>query len=88
MARERMITRTISNTTATVMVANPKTATLENITVQMGGITDKGEMEKLLRKKDTETRKFVAIVAVTVSEQIWGMTEAEFMSHAKILEKR
>lgn len=88
MARERMVTRTISNANATVMVANPQTATLENITVQMGGITDKTEMEKILRKQDTETRKFVAIVSVEIIEQIWGMTEAEFMKHAKIIEKR
>lgn len=89
MARERMVTRTVEQTTAEVMCLNVETAevTIESYTI--GGTPTESELLKKLRKMyETETFKLVAIQKIETDTLLLGMTEEDFIRHAKVLPPR
>lgn len=89
MARERMVTRTVSETTVTVMCVNVTTAEMENKVYTLGQVSNQSDALKALKKLyETDTFKLVAIVSMTVSEQLYGMTEVEFIKLARKLPPR
>ena len=89
MARERMITRTIKNTTLTVLKADTTTGLVTPVKVNFGGgYVDNETAIKEVQKKNTATTFFLSITEVQTTEEIWGMTEDEFMKHARRLDKR
>lgn len=90
MARERMVTRTVELTIAEVMTLDTTTAEVRVIPYEIGGgLTDPAAILKAVKKLyETDTFKCVAVQSVAVKEILYGMTEAEFIAHAKILPPR
>lgn len=90
MARERMITRTITCTVVTVMQVNTETAEVTNKTYKLSSVFNNDA--KLLRavKKlyETEEEKIVAIVNKMEMSDLYGMPENEFLTHAQIIPKK
>ena len=89
MARERMVTRTVSETTVTVMCVNVTTAEMTNKVYTLGQVSNQSDALKALKKLyETDTFKLVAVVSMEVSEQLYGMTEVEFIKLARKLPPR
>lgn len=89
MARERMVTRTVSETTVTVMCVNVTTAEMENKVYTLGQVSNQSDALKVLKKLyETDTFKLVAVVSMDVTEQLYGMTEVEFIKLARKLPPR
>lgn len=90
MARERMVTRTVELTIANVMTLDTVTADVRIIPYEIGGgLTDKAAILKAIKKLyESDTFKCVAVQNVSVKEILYGMTEAEFIAHAKVLPPR
>lgn len=90
MARVPMVTRTITATNAVVMCLNIEQGESCNVTVTVPR-TYKDE-ESLLKKikpmVETDTLKAVHIVSTEQVETLYGMTEQDFMEHAKVLPPR
>lgn len=90
MARERMVTRTVSMSVATVICMDITTAEVRKICVKMGGgVTEEKEILKHARKiHETATFKIVAVESVETQEIIYGMPEAQFILLATPMDKR
>lgn len=89
MARERMVTRTVSETTVTVMCVNVTTAKMSNEVYTLGQVSNQSDALKALKKlHETDTFKLVAVVSMDVTEQLYGMTEVEFIKLARKLPPR
>lgn len=90
MARERMVTRTITSTEVSIMLVNLETAEVENKTLELGGtFKDEKAIEKAIEKRGVlpSTQKCVQIISSKQNEKIYGMSEQEFMEYAYILDE-
>lgn len=86
MARQRVVTRTVNETVVLAMVCNITEGTVVNKTLSLGGNVAQGTELKVAQKKyDSDTQKVVAIVSSEVNEIIYGMTEEEFLLHARVM---
>ena len=90
MARERMVTRTITNTTYKIMCVDTTNC---EVTIEQFNATDDFNYDekalKYFRKlHETDTKKLVKIESVETIEQLYGMTELEFLQYAKLLPAR
>lgn len=90
MAREPMVTRTITATKITALCLNIETAEPFNKEVTISGtFKDEKSMMKAAEKLlNTETEKAVHIVSSEEIEILYGMTEQEFIQKAKVLPPR
>lgn len=90
MARERMVTRTVYLNVVEVMTVNTTTASVRNITVEIGGTlsTDTDILKAVKKQHETDTLKCVALVSVTAKEVLYGMSESEFIRLANVLPPR
>ena len=89
MARKRMITRTVEQTTAKVMTIDVTTAEVQVRTYDIGGqYTDEELLKKLQKLFQTDTLKLVHIESQTRKEVLLGMDEEEFIRLAKVLPPR
>lgn len=95
MARSvNMVTRTIKSTKVTALCLDTQTAEPSNATFTVGGTFpgDPKGNDKLLKKLknnyETETFKVVSIVDKQVEENLYGMTEEDFIKGAQILPAR
>lgn len=90
MAKMRMVTRTVKVTKVNVMCLDIEKGEAFNECVTVSGVFD--SPEKLLKAckeaLDTDTEKAVAIVEKKEIEQLYGMSEQEFINIAKILPPR
>lgn len=89
MARKRMVTRTIEQTTAKVMSLNVVTAevTITPYTIS-GELTGDALLKALQDTYQTDTMKLVHVLESTVESVLYGMEEEEFIKLAKVLPKR
>jgi hypothetical protein len=89
MARKRMVTRTIEQTTAKVMTLNVVTAevTITPYTIS-GELTGDVLLKALQDTYQTDTMKLVHVLESTVESVLYGMEEEEFIKLAKVLPKR
>lgn len=89
MARKRMVTRTIEQTTAKVMTINVVTAevTITPYTIS-GELTGDALLKALQGNYQTDTMKLVHVLESTVESVLYGMEEEEFIKLAKVLPKR
>lgn len=87
MARERNVTRTFKVMHVTVLVANSETRAIEEVVVDLPRIyKDEKALVKVLTKEvNTDIMKFVSVVDTSVEEKLMGMSEIEFLKHAKEL---
>lgn len=90
MAREPMVTRTITATKIVALCLNIETAEPFNKEVTISGtFKDEKSMMKVAEKLlNTETEKAVHIVSSEEIETLYGMTEQEFIQKAKVLPPR
>lgn len=90
MAREPMVTRTITATKIVALCINIETAEPFNKEVTISGtFKDEKSMLKAAEKLlNTETEKAVHIVSSEEIETLYGMTEQEFIQKAKVLPPR
>lgn len=89
MARKRMITRTVEQTTAEVMTIDVTTAEVTVHTYDIGGKYTPEELLKVLKGIfETETLKLVHIESMERKELLLGMDEDEFIRLAKVLSPR
>ena len=95
MARERMITRTVSTTTIDVLVINIESAEVDTKSFVLGQNMTKDEKTMLNNAQkmlDDETGtslwKCVAIKNIKEEETLYGMTEQDFLRYAKVLPPR
>lgn len=89
MARKRMVTRTIEQTTAKVMTLNVVTAevTITPYTIS-GELTGDVLLKALQDTYQTDTMKLVHVLESTVESVLYGLEEEEFIKLAKVLPKR
>lgn len=90
MARERMVTRTVTQTSAEVMTIDVTTAEVQICEYTIGGTYDSNEilLKKLQNLFQTETFKLVNINSTTVEDLLLGMTEEDFIRYARVLPPR
>lgn len=89
MARKRMVTRTIIQTTAEVMCLNVTTAEVTINTYTVGGSHDSDSALKALKPLyETDELKLVAVQDYHEDELLLGMDEDEFIRLAKVLPPR
>lgn len=86
MRRERMVTRTVLQTTAEVMCIEVITAEVTISTYTLGGAYEQYELLKKLKKiYETDTYKLVNIESVSTEEVLLGMTESQFFKYATVV---
>lgn len=89
MARERMVTRTVTQTTAKVMCLDVTTAEVTINEYTIGGTyTDTDLLKKCKSLFETEDFKLVHIESTKVEEILLGMTEEDFIHYATVLPPR
>ena len=90
MARTPMVTRTITTTRANVMCLDVQAGEPFNkeITVPRTYKDDETLLKTVKPLVETETIKAVHIVSKTTIETLYGMTEQDFIEHAKVLPER
>lgn len=89
MARKRMVTRTVEQTTAQVMTLDITTADVQVLPYDIGGqYNDEELLKKLQSIFQTETLKLVHIESQTCKEVLLGMDEEDFIRLAKVLPPR
>lgn len=90
MSRIPMVTRTITTTKVNVMCLDINTAEPCNreVTVSRTYNDDESLLKVVKPLIETDTIKPVHIVDKEVIETLYGMTEQEFIEHAKILPPR
>lgn len=90
MARQPQVTRTIPTTKAKVLVLNVETGICTEREVSIP--REYKKIEKLRKALEnainTETEKLAHIKSTEIVEILYGMSEEEFISHAKILPPR
>ena len=88
MARQRMVTRTVTGTEAEVKVVVISKDEITNIKVTVGGeFTDNEKLLKAIKKEtETEDLKVLAIVTTTKIDKCYGMLESDFIKLAKELD--
>lgn len=89
MARERMVTRTVTTTNCEVMSVNVTTAEVQVKDYTLTGEHTKETALKQLKKLyETETEKIVTVNSVSLKETLYGMSELDFIKLAKVLPPR
>lgn len=89
MARKRMVTRTVEQTTAQVMTLDVTTADVQVRTYDIGGkYTDAELLKKLQKIFQTDTLKLVHIEEQACKEVLLGMYEEDFIRLAQVLPPR
>lgn len=89
MARKRMVTRTVEQTTAQVMTLDVTTAEVQVCTYNIGGkYSDEDLLKKLQKLFQTDTFKLVHIETQRTEELLLGIPEDEFIRLAQVLPAR
>ena len=89
MRKEKMITRTITQTTAQVMRIDVTNSEVSIIETRIGGVYTDTELLKALKKiYETDTYKLVHIESNTHEEILLGMSESKFIEYATVLPPR
>ena len=87
MARKRMVTRTITFTTATATVYNIESDEIQTVDYKLSGELSADDALKAIAKEYNEVRP-LKVTAVEVMEELYGMEETKFLELAEILPAR
>ena len=83
MARERMVTRTLTISEVSALVVDITTAqTATKIYTITGEIDAAGALKQLKKLYETETEKIVATTDIQTVEKLYGLPEVEFFKVA------
>ena len=84
MARERVVSRTVSTRVCVCKCANLSTGTVEDVELKISATVAPENVVKALAKEyNTQTFTVLSVVTSTIEEQIWAMPETEFLKYAK-----
>lgn len=87
MARKRMVTRTITFTTAKATVYDIENDEIKTFDYKLSGELSADEALKALTKEHKEVRP-MKVTDVSVQEELYGMSEEKFLELAEILPSR
>lgn len=88
MARKRIVSRTITTTTAKCMVCDTKKATVtEKDLVLSLKLTTEQALKQAQKMYETSTEKIVAVTSVEYNETLYAMPELDFLKYAKPVTK-
>lgn len=90
MAKSRMVTRTIQTTLATILCVNTETESTYNENVKLSGVfkDDKHILKAAEKFFAGSTIKPVHVVNAVINEDLYGMSEEQFLDLAKVLPAR
>ena len=89
MARERMVTRTVEEAEIEIMYVLVSTQKVGKTTLKISANVGQDKALAYIQKNlQTDDKKYVAITSYIVHENLYGMSEQEFIAHAKILPPR
>ena len=89
MAKERMVTRTLTITTVEVMTVDVTTATTgKSVYDIVGDHTFDTALTAVKEIYETETTKIVTITDLVLNDYLFGIPESDFIKMAKILPPR
>lgn len=89
MARTRMVTRTIEVVSAEVICLDVTTVETKIMALEltgMGAIEGDKLLKELKKQYETDTFKVVAIQSTEVREELYGLTELDFLKYATKLD--
>lgn len=87
MARKRMVTRTITFTTATATVYDIPSDEIKTLEYKLSGELSADEALKEINKEYKEVRP-LKVTDVSVQVELYGMSEEKFLELAEILPSR
>ena len=87
MARKRMVTRTITFTTAKATVYDIASDEIKTVEYKLSGQLSADDALKAITKDHSEVRP-LKVTEVTVQEELYGMPEEKFLELAEILPPR
>ena len=87
MARKRMVTRTITFTTAKVTVYDIASDEIKTLEYKLSGELSSDAALKIIAKEHEEVKP-LKVTEATVQEELYGMTEEKFIELAEILPAR
>ena len=89
MARKPMVTRTLKSTTVVALCMDVVNCEPENKTLTIARTfkDDNSALKVLKDKYETDTLKVVHVVSRTETEELYGMSEEDFIKYADILDK-
>ena len=89
MRTEKMVTRTVTYYSATVMCVNLTSTTIVNAIVNIPElIPEKKRLDYVNSRLEKDNCKAVQITAIEKVEQLYAMSETEFLEHAHKIDKR
>ena len=89
MAREKLVTRTLTITSVEVMTVDITTATTGTARFDIvGDHTFDTALKAVKELHETETTKIVTITDLVLNDYLYGMPESDFIKMAKILPPR
>ena len=89
MSKEKLITRTITTTTAAFMCIDTETTKVDVIKVHLiGKLSNEGALKRYKELVETDTFKVVSCQSTEYEQHLFGMSEREFIEHAKVLPSR
>lgn len=90
MARERMVTRTVTAVEYEVMSVdvNSKTVSMDKVVIPSGDIMTDKVREKAIKASLPDGHTFVQITGQNIKETLYGMTEQDFIKYARVLPPR
>ena len=89
MARIRMVTRTIEVLEVVAMTVDTTTSTVANKSLELTGVsnvTNDKLLSKLKKTYETDTLKIVSIMSTNKREELYGLTELDFLKYAHKLD--
>ena len=87
MARKRMVTRTITFTTAKATVYDIASGEIKTVEYNLSGELSSDVALKIITKEHEEVRP-MKVTEVTVHKELYGMSEEKFIELADILPAR
>ncbi|MBR5825344.1 MAG: hypothetical protein IKY67_14525 [Paludibacteraceae bacterium] len=89
MARERMVTRTVEEAFVTVMTVNITTTEIGYDVFHISATIPKEKVLRYIEKHMPNPEvKYVTITSYEVTETLYGMSEQDFITFAKVLPPR
>ena len=90
MARQRMVTRTVTGTKAEVQIVSIKASEITTISVTVSGEYDETTTDKLLKaikkQEETDDIKVLQVISFEKFDKCYGMLESDFLKLAKELD--
>lgn len=89
MARERMVTRTVDETTVKAMAVKTDVGEVVTLELKLTGKVNEENALKLTKKQYEKGNVVIAkVLSIETKEVLYGMSEVDFISHATPMDGR